>query len=118
MIQAMNRARGLAATVLAIVGVGGAAGVASVAASAQATYETNPREPQFIYDRTCGYCHGHNVGPILLGRRLPAAVVTSIVRSGNGAMPAFRPTEITDAELAALAAWIENSPTDDTEHGQ
>ncbi|MEO5707915.1 MAG: cytochrome c [Alteraurantiacibacter sp.] len=87
-------------------------------AQAQATYEITPRDPQVIYDRTCGYCHGHNVGPILLGRRLPAAVVSAIVRSGNGAMPAFRPTEITDVELAALATWIETASTDTTDHGQ
>lgn len=85
---------------------------------AQATYEVAPRDPQFLYDRTCGYCHGHNVGPIILGRQLPAAVTAAIVRSGNGAMPAFKPTEITDAELAVLSAWIEQSAVDPTEHGQ
>ncbi len=87
-------------------------------ANAQASYEIEPRAPQFIYDRTCGYCHGHNVGPIILGRQLPAAVVASIVRSGNGAMPAFRPTEITNTELQALSEWIQASPSDTTEHGE
>jgi mono/diheme cytochrome c family protein len=87
-------------------------------ALAQASYEIEPRSPQFIYDRTCGYCHGHNVGPIILGRRLPTAVTSAMVRSGVGAMPAFKPTEITNQELAALAAWIEASPNDGTEHGQ
>lgn len=101
----------------ALLALGAAFGLAS-AASAQASYEIEPREPQFIYDRTCGYCHGHNVGPIILGRQLPAAVVASIVRSGNGAMPAFKPTEITNLELQALAEWIEASPSDTTEHGE
>ncbi len=87
-------------------------------ANAQASYEIEPRAPQFIYDRTCGYCHGHNVGPIILGRQLPAAVVANIVRRGNGAMPAFRPTEITNQELQALAAWIQASQVDSTEHGE
>lgn len=87
-------------------------------AKAQASYEVEPRSPQFIYDRTCGYCHGHNVGPIILGRQLPAAVVSAIVRSGNGAMPAFKPTEITDTELRALSQWISASDADDGEHGQ
>jgi mono/diheme cytochrome c family protein len=94
-----------------------AAGLAA-SANAQATYEVEPRAPQYLYDRTCGYCHGHNVGPIILGRQLPAAVVSSIVRSGNGAMPAFKPTEITNQELQALAAWIQASPADSMEHGQ
>ena len=87
-------------------------------ASAQATYEITPRDPEFLYDRACGYCHGHNVGPLIRGRQLPAAVVAAIVRSGNGAMPAFRPTEITNAELTALAQWIEQSEADPAEHGQ
>lgn len=77
-----------------------------------------PRGPQFIYDRTCGYCHGHNVGPIILGRNLPPQLIESFVRHGNGAMPAFKPTEITDAELAALARWISTADQDETEHGQ
>jgi mono/diheme cytochrome c family protein len=94
-----------------------AAGLAANA-NAQATYEVEPREPQYLYDRTCGYCHGHNVGPIILGRQLPAAVVASIIRSGNGAMPAFKPTEITNTELQALAAWIQASTADNTEHGE
>ena len=88
------------------------------AVSAQASYEVEPREPQFLYDRTCGYCHGHNVGPILLGRGLSPQIVSYFVRNGNGAMPAFKPTEITDTELEALAAWISVSQSDETEHGQ
>jgi mono/diheme cytochrome c family protein len=92
----------------------GAAGYA-ISASAQANA---PRDPQFIYERTCGYCHGHNVGPIIRGRNLPPAVIASIVRSGNGAMPAFRPTEISDQELAGLAAWISATPASAREHGE
>jgi mono/diheme cytochrome c family protein len=33
-------------------------------------------------------------------------------------MPAFRPTEITDAELKALSNWISTSKADPKEHGQ
>lgn len=76
------------------------------------------RAPEKIYKITCGYCHGHNVGPIILGRQIPAATVQAMVRSGRGAMPAFRPTEITVAELAALGVWIEKSRANPKEHGQ
>ena len=102
------------------VGLGGLAAVASAAsmASAQPANDPPARSPQHIYDRTCGYCHGHNVGPLILGRQLPASVIAALVRSGQGAMPAFKPTEITNQELDALAAWIEASPSDTTEHGQ
>lgn len=88
------------------------------ACSAVADAKTGPRAPEKIYDTTCGYCHGHNVGPIIKGRKLPAAAIEVFVRNGNGAMPAFKPTEITPEELTTLAQWISNSEVDDTEHGQ
>ena len=115
-VQKTRFAFGFAVSALAIAGISALA--VSERVSAQATYEVQPRDPQFIYDRTCGYCHGHNVGPVILGRRLPAVVVSALVRSGQGAMPAFKPTEITNQELAALAAWIEASSADGMEHGQ
>ena len=74
--------------------------------------------PAGTYGRTCGYCHGANVGPVLLGRGLPADAVKAIARMGMGTMPAFRPTEINDAELDALARWIETSAADPAEHGR
>ncbi len=103
---------------LAVVAGGGLAVGLSASASAQATYEIEPREPAYLYARTCGYCHGHNIAPIIRGRSLPPAVIQSIVRSGMGAMPAFKPTEITDTELEALSAWISQSEADPEEHGQ
>lgn len=112
-----KKARRLASGVVLGAGLILAAGLAANA-NAQANYEIEPRSPQFIYDRTCGYCHGHNVAPIILGRQLPAAVVAALVRSGQGAMPAFKPTEITNQELAALAQWISQSDADPQEHGQ
>jgi mono/diheme cytochrome c family protein len=70
------------------------------------------------YGRTCGYCHGQNVGPVILGRNLSPDIIVATVRNGMGAMPAFRPTEINDTELAALAEWISKSPKSPTEHGK
>ena len=100
---------------------GGIAAVSSFAsggvAKAQATYESEPREPEYLYERTCGYCHGHDIAPIIRGRNLPAPVIAAIVRSGMGAMPAFKPTEITDTELEALAQWVSQSEADPEEHG-
>ena len=49
------------------------------------------------------------MGPVLLERAQPADGVKAMVRNGIGVMPAFRPTEISDAELDRLAAWVENS---------
>jgi len=74
--------------------------------------------PEGTYGETCAYCHGSNVGPIILGRHLPADMIKGTVRAGRGAMPAFRPTEISDADLAALADWISMSKPDASEHGK
>ncbi|WP_353228901.1 cytochrome c [Novosphingobium sp.] len=68
-----------------------------------------PRAPQTVYAQTCGYCHGRNVGPIILGRHLPAEYIRQMARSGRNGMPAFRPTEVTNAELDGLAQWISAS---------
>ncbi|NLR71983.1 cytochrome c [Novosphingobium sp. ERN07] len=76
------------------------------------------RTPDAIYAKTCGYCHGRNVGPIILGRAIPAETVKYIVRHGQNGMPAFRPTEVTPAELDALATWVEKSAARKQEHGQ
>jgi mono/diheme cytochrome c family protein len=74
--------------------------------------------PEGTYTRTCGYCHGKNVGPVILGRGLPREAIIAMARNGKGAMPAFRPTEISDADLAALGDWIAKSKAASAEHGK
>lgn len=98
----------------------GVIGIAVLAAQPGSANGANdvPRDPERIYRTTCGYCHGHNVGPIIRGRALPPEAIEIFVRNGNGAMPAFRPTEISPAELTALARWISTSKADPKEHGQ
>jgi mono/diheme cytochrome c family protein len=60
-----------------------------------------------VYSHTCGYCHkADGVGPVLWGRNLNADFIEKMVRLGPGGMPAFRPTEITPAELKEIAALI------------
>jgi mono/diheme cytochrome c family protein len=76
------------------------------------------RGPEEIYAKTCGYCHGKNVGPVIRGRALPADAIKTIVRKGQNGMPAFRPTEITNSELEKLAQWIAASKADPAEKGQ
>jgi len=99
-----------------------AVGVLACAApllAAQKLGEAQPlRTPDQIYAKTCGYCHGRNVGPIILGRALPAESIKYIVRHGQNGMPAFRQTEVKPSELDALAAWIEKSTARSGDHGQ
>lgn len=93
-----------------------AAGLCGAGASASA--QETPRPPERIYATTCGYCHGAHVAPIIRGRKLPASYIAQMVRSGPLAMPAFRPTEITDAELRALSVWVSRSKADPKELAQ
>ena len=92
------------------------AGLAAAAAPAMNAKTTAGAEG--AYAETCAYCHGSGVGPIILGRGLPADAIKAAVRGGRGAMPAFRPAEITDADLAALADWISASKADVAEPGK
>ncbi|AYH44788.1 cytochrome c [Azoarcus sp. DN11] len=59
-----------------------------------------------VYEKVCRYCHEANVGPVLKGRALPEEYIRRVVRMGNRAMPAFRPSEIDDATLADVARRV------------
>jgi mono/diheme cytochrome c family protein len=58
------------------------------------------------YGRTCGYCHDMKIGPTLRGREFDREAVKYFVRNGSRAMPAFRQSEISDAELDAIATLV------------
>lgn len=71
------------------------------------------RSGKTVYEQTCGYCHGHGIAPIILGRQLPEELTKVLVRQGLNTMPAFRETDISDTELNNVAAWIKESPAAD-----
>jgi mono/diheme cytochrome c family protein len=75
------------------------------------------------YQRFCSMCHGEGIGkpgtmalqakykgavPALLDKRtdLTAEFVKTTVRNGVSIMPFFRKTEISDADLDAIAAYL------------
>lgn len=64
------------------------------------------KSPQEAYEKVCAYCHDTNIGPVLTGRNLPPEYILTMVRMGNRAMPAFRPTELDDQLLAGVARYI------------
>ena len=72
------------------------------ASGAQAAW----RDGGEAYEKVCRHCHEANVGPVLKGRALPVEYIQRVVRLGNRAMPAFRPSEIDDATLADVARRI------------
>lgn len=108
----MKQANVLSILVLALAG----GGAAQAAAPAVATGEA-------VYQHWCSHCHAPGPGhpgteslqrkyegklPAVLVERtdLSPAVVATFVRQGVLMMAPFRKTEITDAELVALAAFV------------
>jgi mono/diheme cytochrome c family protein len=68
-----------------------------------------PRDPNRVYAITCHYCHDNGIGMVLKGTHLPPERIQLAVRQGHASMPAFLPSYITDAELAALAQMLSAS---------
>lgn len=75
----------------------------------------DPSQGRRLYLATCAACHsstgegaslpGGQVAPSLLPSR--ATQIAEAVRLGPGAMPAFPPTELSDAQLGAVIAYLE-----------
>ena len=99
-----------------------AACTALIAAAAPATAaELTGKE---AFDRHCVHCHGAGdemTGTLQLARTrgkdkallterddLPAEYIRMVVRQGLKAMPAFVPSDLTDAQLQALAEYLAN----------
>lgn len=68
------------------------------------------RDAQQMYAQTCAYCHGAGVAVELRGSGLSPAYIAAVIRNGSRAMPAFRPSDFNDADIAALAEMIATSP--------
>jgi len=109
----MNRLIAGALVVLALLGaLGGAAATAESEAGGRT-----------LYLERCGGCHlKGGFATRVLARRvpagqaeleqreaLPAAYVVSAVRHGIGSMPQIRPAELSDADLAEIAHYLDKS---------
>ena len=81
-------------------------GFSSTSPAQSAGQWTGPGE---LYGKVCHYCHDTQVGVPLFGRQLEPAYIKETVRQGKTAMPAFKPSEFTDAELDALIDFILHS---------
>jgi mono/diheme cytochrome c family protein len=68
------------------------------------------RAPALIWKGSCAYCHGTPIAHALFGRTLGFTAIGFYVRNGVMAMPPFHRSEISDAELVALARWIDAQP--------
>jgi mono/diheme cytochrome c family protein len=77
-----------------------------VAAACLAQAASPARAPDRVYAVTCQYCHDTGIGPPLKGAQLAPERIRLAVRQGYRSMLAFAPSEITDAELAALVRML------------
>ena len=84
--------------------------LAALASQACAQAAGQWKDSRQLWGATCGYCHDAGLAPRLLGLNLPPAAIRSAVRSGPGGMPQFTPSQISDAELRALADWLNRQP--------
>lgn len=111
----------------------GLGALVSLSAIAQETARVEPVRADLpgrvIFERQCAPCHGTGPGddgapmqpgtaalarkyggdlPAALELRsdLPLPVLRQFVRRGAGAMPMFRPSELTDADIAAVAEYL------------
>ena len=92
--------------------------------NAQNRTQVDAGRDAYLY--SCAICHGRGPGnpgtvalqakyggksPALLEERtdLTAATVRFFVRRGTSIMPFFRKTEVSDADLAAIAAYLTRS---------
>lgn len=87
------------------------------------THDTPPaRDGRNLFQAQCAACHdARGWGTRIIARRapegeaaledrqaLPASYVIAVVRRGMGAMPPIRKTIVSDADLAAIAWYLEH----------
>ncbi len=105
--------------------IGGALGLGTLALALPSSAASGPPAPggQDLFVEKCGGCHlKGGFGTRVLARRvpegeaelavrktLPAAYVAMVVRRGVGSMPQIREAELSDAQLAAIAAYLDRS---------
>ncbi len=81
--------------------------------------ETTPEPPaepdlangQAIFTANCGSCHGADARSGSAGEDLPGKsedAIRQAVRNGRSGMPSFGASQIDDAGLADLVAWIQS----------
>jgi mono/diheme cytochrome c family protein len=120
---------GMAAVAALCLQVVAAPAVAQSPSAPAASLSAKSERGKAVYEYWCSSCHGAGQGmfgakelpgtaalrakyqgaipPLLVDRRdMPADFVRVVVRQGMSIMPYFRKTEISDAELDALAAYL------------
>jgi mono/diheme cytochrome c family protein len=80
----------------------------------QAQTTGDPAKGKTVFARTCTGCHLNNGldaggrGPQLAGKDRPATGLQNRIRNGGVNMPAFSTSQISDAELPDLIAYVQS----------
>ena len=87
--------------------VGGLAATALMTALPALVYSAEAgRPPELVWNLTCKSCHESGAAPAILGMHLDAEQIKGIVRNGGLQMPPISDSQVSDAELDALADWV------------
>jgi mono/diheme cytochrome c family protein len=106
-------------TVMLVFGMAATVGLETATAD-EAALSAQEQEGKRLFNHTCVYCHGPGVwGTNRLAKRmdkehavlenrtdLSAGAIQAIVRNGIGSMPPLRKTELSDADVTAIAAYL------------
>lgn len=93
---------------------------AGAASAAEPSLTPQQQQGKRLYDHLCVYCHSPGVwGTNRLSKRmdkehavlenrtdLAAGAIQTIVRTGIGSMPPLRKSELSDADVSAIAAYL------------
>ncbi len=93
---------------------------ATVASAVEPALTPQQQQGKHLYDHICVYCHSPGVwGTNRLSKRmdkehavlenrtdLSAGAIQAIVRTGIGSMPPLRKSELSDADVSAIAAYL------------
>jgi (+)-pinoresinol hydroxylase len=94
--------------------------LAGVARGDEPSLTPQQQQGKRLYNHICVYCHSPGVwGTNRLSKRmdkehavlenrtdLSAATIQTVVRTGIGSMPPLRKTELPDADVSAIAAYL------------
>lgn len=103
------------------------AGIVCAGVRTLSAQQPSAEQGRIVYEKWCTPCHGAGEGkpgtiaaaaiyknskPAVLTERtdLSAGAVKAAIRSGRYIMPRFRKTEVSDADMAALIAYLVRPP--------
>jgi quinoprotein glucose dehydrogenase len=81
----------------------------------QSTTQGTPEQRGYgLYTKNCIGCHGPNRDRITFPKQIDFDHFTTVLRSGNGEMPAFSNTSLKPDDVPALAAYLEDPISGET----